>query len=267
MADEVKKLARALVVRAAGTNCEAETRYACERAGFWTDVLHMKRVIQNPAMLANYHLFVIPGGFTYGDDVGAGKILAGEIRFKLLEPLKEFVKAGKLVLGICNGFQVLVKCGLLPDPFAAGEQRATLTDNDSMRYEDRWVHLKICSKKSEFIRDDGAIIQLPIAHGEGKFVTADEGVLKELERNNQVVLRYVDEDGREAGYPWNPNGSVKSIAGICDPTGKVFGLMPHPERFADPFQHPQWTMRSPSIKPDGIKFFENAMSYVERDLL
>lgn len=268
----VKKMARAVVLRAAGTNCELETKTACERAGFWTDILHVNRLAEAKELLRNYHLLIIPGGFTYGDDIGAGKVLANEIRCRLGDSFRNFLQEGRLMMGICNGFQVLVKTGLLPDPSVSGEQSVTLTNNDSMRYEDRWVHLKICSRKSEFIqgKDDaaeGVVIQLPVAHGEGKFVSRDTAILKDLERNGQIVLKYVDPSGKEAGYPWNPNGSPQNIAGICDPTGRVLGLMPHPERFADPLLHPEWMSRGRSAKSDGMRFFDNAFAYVDKNLL
>ncbi|MBI2899338.1 MAG: phosphoribosylformylglycinamidine synthase I [Planctomycetes bacterium] len=257
---------RALVLRAAGINCEQETKTACERAGFWADVHHVNRLVERTELLHNYHLLVVPGGFSYGDDLGAGKILGNEIAARLGEELRGFVRDGKLVLGICNGFQVLVRAGLLPDPFSPGPNRVALAANDSGRYEDRWVYLKICSPKSEFLKEE-EVIQLPVAHGEGKFVCRSPEVLTKLEAGGQVVLRYVDRDGGEAGYPWNPNGSAGGVAGICDPTGRVFGLMPHPERFQDAVNHPQWVRKGKDLRPDGLLVFRNACEYVKGRLI
>ncbi|MHC4605441.1 MAG: phosphoribosylformylglycinamidine synthase I [Planctomycetota bacterium] len=258
---------RALVLRAAGTNCDRETAVAAEKGGFAAEILHVNRLVESPDLLGGFHFLVVPGGFSYGDDLGAGRVFANELRVKLGGPLREFVRAGRLVLGICNGFQVLVLSGLLPDPFSKDTSSpVTLTVNDSGRYEDRWVYLKVSSQKSEFVRE-GALVELPVAHGEGKFLPRDERVLESLREEGQLVLRYVGPDGRQAGHPWNPNGSVEDVAGICDPTGRVLGLMPHPERFQDSTNHPQWTRRGKEIPPDGLEFFRNACAYVKRALL
>ncbi len=253
---------RALILRAAGTNCDLETKIACEKVGFWADVHHINRLLERPELLRNYHLLIVPGGFSYGDDLGAGKIFGTEIAARLLAGLREFVRSGMLVLGICNGFQVLVRSRLLPDPFASGSPAVSLAQNDSARFEDRWVCLKVCSTKSEFLKGE-EVIQLPVAHGEGKFVCRGPEVLRSLEENGQLVLKYVDPEGREAKYPWNPNGSVAGVAGICDPTGRVLGLMPHPERFQDAVNHPQWTRMGKDLRPDGLLFFRNAYEYVK----
>jgi len=254
---------RAVVLRAAGINCDQESRSACEKVGFLTDVLHVNRFIERPELLKDYQFLIVPGGFSYGDDLGAGKVLANELKTKLMPHFREFVKAGKLVLGICNGFQILVKAGLLPDPFDSDSSQLTLANNDSGKFEDRWIHLKVSSTKSEFLKME-EVIELPIAHGEGKFLPRDTDAMRRWEQGGQLVLRYVDPEGRDAGYPWNPNGSAGAVAGICDPTGRVLGLMPLPERFQDAVNHPQWTRRN--VKPDGLKFFQNAREYVKRNL-
>ena len=257
---------RAIVLRAAGINCDQESKTACEKAGFRTDVLHVNRLIEAPALLREYQFLLIPGGFSYGDDLGAGRVLGNELKAKLMPALREFVKAGKLILGICNGFQILVKVGLLPDPFDdASSTQVTLANNDSGKFEARWIRLKVSSLKSEFLKEE-EVIELPIAHGEGKFLPSDAQSMKRWEQGGQLVLKYVDPEGREAGYPWNPNGSTSSVAGICDPTGRVLGLMPHPERFQDATNHPQWTRRGADVRPDGLKFFLNAFEYVKRNL-
>ena len=259
---------KAIVLRAAGTNCDLETAFALEQAGFEVERVHVFRLTENPAALGDFQFLVIPGGFSYGDDVAAGKILANQMIRRLADSLNEFVAAGKLVLGICNGFQVMIKSGLLPwGSVSAGEAHrdATLTWNDSGMFIDRWVHLRADSDACAFL-PKGEVISLPIAHGEGKFVAAD-GVMDRLKTGDQVALRYVDADGRAASEGGaadsNPNGSTEDIAGICDPTGRMMGLMPHPERFVDPTHHPQWTRRDIQ-RADGRLFFDHAFAYLKQ---
>lgn len=249
---------RVLVLRAAGTNCDRETCEAFAMAGGAPDPVHVNRLMREPELLAGARICAVPGGFTYGDDLGAGKVLANQIRQRLLGPFRDFVRGGGLVLGVCNGFQILVKAGLLPDPFE-DEPTATLDWNDSNRFEARWVYLKVCSANSEFIKEE-RVIQLPVAHGEGKFLPRDDEALRRLRIRGQVVLRYCDPGGRPVGYPGNPNGSVDAIAGICDPTGRVLGLMPHPERFTRPTHHPWWTRFPTPPAPDGLRFFTTAIA-------
>jgi phosphoribosylformylglycinamidine synthase len=253
---------RTLILRTAGTNCDLETQFAFERAGSKVSRLHVNRVNENPSLLDEHQVLALPGGFSYGDDIAAGKIHANELRTKLGDRLRKFVDDGKLIIGICNGFQVLAKTGLLPGPFRPGvEQTVTLTFNDSNKFEDRWVHLRADSDKSPFIRK-GQILYLPVAHGEGKFVARDPATLDAVRRNDQVVFRYVDAQGNTGGgYPINPNGSVDDIAGICDTTGRVLGLMPHPERHALPTQHPRWTREGLKEEGDGMQMFRNAVEY------
>ena len=254
---------KALVLRAAGTNCDREAEFALEQAGFEAQRVHVFRIMENPAALAEYQFLVIPGGFSYGDDVAAGKILANQMIHRLAEPLNRFVADGKLVLGICNGFQVLIKSGLLPwaqvSPDAL-QRDATLAWNDSGRFEDRWIHLRADSDKCVFL-PKGEIVALPIAHGEGKFVPANDEVLARLRDNDQLALRYCDSAGRPGEYPVNPNGSIDDVAGLCDPTGRVLGLMPHPERFVDITHHPQWT-RGNVDRADGQLFFKRAYEFL-----
>jgi len=261
---------KVLILRAAGTNCDSETQYAFEKAGAKADVVHVNILLANKKFLRNYQVLALPGGFTYGDDVGAGKILANQIRYNLKEEIQTFIEQKKLILGICNGFQVLSKAGLLPSfraAFSSNQryrQEVTLTYNDSHKLEDRWVYLKICSDKSFFIKqDDAQRLYMPVAHGEGKFVTSNAKVLDAIIENHQMVLQYVNEHGEEAGYPFNPNGSVRSVAGICDPTGQILGMMPHPERHVEPVQHPQWTRKGLQKQCDGLLIFRNAVRYVE----
>ncbi|MBM4065443.1 MAG: phosphoribosylformylglycinamidine synthase I [Planctomycetes bacterium] len=254
---------KVLILRTAGTNCDYETGYAFEKAGAKVDVVHINILLANKKLLKEYQILTLPGGFTYGDDVSAGKILANQIKYNLEEDIEAFILGKKLILGICNGFQTLTKAGLLPF-INKGHQEATLTFNDSNKFEDRWVYLKVCSNKSVFIKDtDVSTLYLPIAHGEGKFITKGKPVLDKIITNHQVIFTYVNECGEEAGYPWNPGGSVHNIAGICDPTGQILGMMPHPERHVEPTQHPRWTRNGLKEWGGGFIIFKNAVSYVK----
>jgi phosphoribosylformylglycinamidine synthase len=246
---------RTLILRTAGTNCDQETAYAFELAGATSQRVHLNQLIENPSLIGDYQLMAIPGGFSYGDDIAAGRIFANQIMHHLRDAFYAFVEAGKPIIGICNGFQVLVKTDLIPGPIGgACGQTATLTHNDSGRFICRWVGLKPVSQKCIWTRGLGPI-ELPIAHGEGKFVPASESVRQALHANDQIALVY---DGE------NPNGSVDAIAGICDPSGVVLGLMPHPERHVRQDQHPAWTRRGLFSKPgDGFNIFRNAVLYAE----
>ena len=256
---------RVVVLRTAGTNCDYETAYAFEKSGATAERVHINRLIDKPGRLDRTHILALPGGFSYGDDIASGKLLANEIRFRLEDEMKRFVGDGKLIIGICNGFQVLAKSGLLPG-LRRGKVETTLTFNDSGRFEDRWVHLKAETDRCAFVRL-GEDTYLPVAHGEGKFV-AEKTVLTELKENGLVVFRYADPAGAcGAGYPWNPNGSVEDIAGICDPTGRIFGLMPHPERHVEAIHHPRWTREGLKAEGDGARIFRNAVAFVRKNLL
>jgi phosphoribosylformylglycinamidine synthase len=258
---------RTLILRTAGTNCDAETAHAFELAGAETTFLHVNRLIESPRQLADFQLLAVPGGFSYGDDISAGKIFATQIQSKLRDAFHDFVAARKPVIGVCNGFQVLVKTDLLPGPLADQTgQTCTLAHNDCGRFVDRWIHLAPRSRKCIWTRDLApAPIALPIAHGEGMFVAGSEAVRRALWANDQVALVYTQPDGATAQgrEPHNPNGSVDDIAGVCDATGLVFGLMPHPERHVSPLQHPAWTSRTP-LPPegDGLQIFRSAVKFV-----
>ena len=244
---------RTLILRTAGTNCDAETAYAFERAGATCDKLHVNRLLEDHKLLEGYQILAIPGGFSYGDDIAAGRIFANQIRHHLADAMRQFVDAGKPIIGICNGFQVLVKTELLPGPLAGRTgQICTLTHNDSGRFQTRWV--KLAPRGHKCIWTAGLTsLELPIAHGEGKFVPADESVRQALWDNDQVALVY---DGE------NPNGSVDQIAGVCDATGLVFGLMPHPERHIDAIQHPAWTrLATLPEEGQGLAIFRNAVRH------
>jgi len=257
---------KALVVRAAGINCDAETEFALQLAGAEAIRLHINRLIEDKKLLEQFQIMVFPGGFSYGDDVAAGKILANQVVHHLAEPVKKFIDDGKLVLGICNGFQVLVKAGILPGNSAiAGHADVTITYNDSGKFEDRWVYLAPQTDKCVFI-DPNRQIYLPIAHGEGKVVTSDAATLDDLKSTKRIAFKYVDKDGNEGPFPINPNGSTESIAGLTDTTGRVLGLMPHPERHIHRTHHPHWTRTKTANEPDGMTIFNNAVKYVKQNL-
>ena len=257
--NEIMPKPRVLVLRAPGTNCDEETVVAWERAGALAETRHIGSVLEDPNSLDAYQVLTLPGGFSYGDDLGAGRVLASRLRSILGDTLRKFRDRSGLVLGICNGFQVLVKAGLLPGlPDSMGP--STLTFNDSGHFESRWVRLLPTAGMSLFLADDQPI-ELPVAHGEGKFVTAQPAALAHLEASNQVVLRYADADGKPTeSYPSNPNGSPGALAGLCDPSGQIFGLMPHPERHVDAIHHPQWTRRGLHREADGLRIFQNAVN-------
>jgi phosphoribosylformylglycinamidine synthase len=253
---------RAIVLRAPGTNCDEETAAAWERAGAVSEISHVGRLIESPGSLDSYQILTLPGGFSYGDDLGAGRILATRLGTVLGESLRRFHDRGGLVLGICNGFQVLVRAGLLPGTASGG--RATLARNDSGRFEARWVRLVTRPGLCPFVSSrSSATIELPVAHGEGRFVLESPEALAELDRAGQIVLKYADSQGRPTeAYPDNPNGSPAAVAGVCDPTGRIFGLMPHPERFVEPWHHPRWTRRvgQPEETGDGLRLFADAVA-------
>lgn len=250
---------RVLVVRAAGINCDEEVMHCWRLAGAEPTLVHVNRLARAPSLLDEVQIVTIPGGFSYGDDIAAGQILARRILHGLEGPLRELVDRGGGLLGICNGFQVLVKAGFLPGG-GAGRERLTVTYNDSARFEARWVTLKVCTDRCPFLVP-GTYLEMPVEHAEGKVVTADDKVTKELEANGEIALRYVDENGRHDTYPANPNGSEAGIAGLCDATGRIFGLMPHPDRHFDHTHHPQWTSRNPTGPPDGLSVFQNAVAH------
>jgi phosphoribosylformylglycinamidine synthase I len=250
-----------LILRAPGTNCDEEAQYAFELAGAVADRVHINRLRDNPRLLHQYQILMLPGGFSFGDDVGAGKILANQMTAFLGEPLRKFRDQEKLILGVCNGFQAILKAGLLMPPDDEGPI-ATLTFN-THGYQDRWLHVKVASDRSPFLKGIN-VMHIPMAHGEGNFVCRKEWILKGLEQAGQIALRYVNPDGRPAtGFPDNPNGSQDDIAGVCDFTGRVLGLMPHPERHVLPTQHPRWTRDGLKKEGDGLRLFRNAVEFFQ----
>jgi len=262
---------RVLILRAPGANCDAETQFAFEQAGAVADRIHINRLREHPGLLHEYQVLCIPGGFTYGDDVAAGKILAVQLRSFFSDVLQRFRDEGKLILGICNGFQALLKAGLLVPPVASSAGGndvaawyvpATLAHNAHGRFEDRWVRLKAEPGNCPFLQGYDCF-DVPIAHGEGRFVCENEATFAALQARGQLVLRYVDAQGEPGPFPVNPNGSQGDVAGICDISSHVLGLMPHPERHILPTQHPQWTRRGLSAEGDGMRLFRNAVRHFQ----
>lgn len=252
---------RVLVLRAPGTNCDEETAAAWQRAGGRPETWHVSRLLHDAEAIAKFQVLTIPGGFSYGDDLGAGRILATRLSHALGDALRRFHDRGGLIIGICNGFQVLVRCGLLPGGPAGSP--ATLTHNDSGRFEARWIRLLPRPGRSPFVTFSEPI-ELPVAHGEGKFLTALPQALEDLKAAGQIVLQYADAQNKPTqDYPANPNGSALATAGVCDPSGRIFGLMPHPERFIEPIHHPRWTrlgrhfLQSPG---PGLRIFQSAVA-------
>lgn len=254
-----------LILHAPGTNRDREAAWACERAGGAPEIVHINQLCTGERRLADYRMLVLPGGFSYGDHLGAGKLLAVMLRYRLGDDLAAFIAAGRPVLGICNGFQALVKAGLLsPSPLSLKGRRTdgkiTLTRNDSGRFECRWVYLAPQPQSPcIFTRGLTEPIYCPVAHGEGKFVAADAKTLADLEAAGLVALRYIGPDGAPATYPWNPNGSQNDIAGICNASGNVLGLMPHPEDHIIPEQHPRYHHGERGMS--GLALFRNGVKY------
>lgn len=262
----VNKVVRVAILKAPGTNCDGETAYAFEQAGALPEWVWVEELKSQKKRLDAYSILALPGGFTYGDDLGAGKLLANELQNRLTDSVGAFLRQDRLVIGICNGFQILVKAGALPNGRLAAPQEVTLTWNDSGRFEDRWVTLKPEFNVCIWTQGMDELIELPVAHGEGKFLPKDQTVLEQLLGYGQIVFHYSDRHGQEAGYPWNPNGSIGNIAGICDPSGRILGMMPHPERHVSGTQHPRWTREGRTGEGDGLQIFRNGVKWAAKHL-
>jgi phosphoribosylformylglycinamidine synthase len=275
----MQKKLRAIVITGNGTNCEQEAAHACRLGGFPDTVIaHISDLLSGDLRLDEFHFLNLTGGFLDGDDLGSAKAQANRLRYAriagseehIIDQLLGFIRDGKPILGVCNGFQLMVKMGLLPALDGSyTKQEATLTYNDSGRFQDRWVYLK-CNPASPSIFTKGIDkgIYLPIRHGEGKFVAASPDVLERIEANNLSVLKYSDAEYGEPSmeFPLNPNGSEHAIAGICDSTGLLMGLMPHPEAFVHRTNHPRWTREQLPEEGDGLILFRNAARYVTEHL-
>ncbi|MGB9814463.1 MAG: phosphoribosylformylglycinamidine synthase subunit PurQ [Thermoplasmata archaeon] len=256
------------VVRMEGTNCEEESLNSMRNEGAYAEYVHVREFISGKKNIHDYHMLFFPGGFSGGDYVRAGAIFASMIKGPLLREIVKFIEDEKVVLGVCNGFQVLVELGLLPGigGTLSIKPQAALAPNISNRFECRWIDVRIEENNCKFLNyKAGRIISLPIAHAEGRFMLPGdkrEEYLQHMIDKKQVVMRYVDPQGNYSGYPWNPNGSIYNIAGICNETGNVFGLMPHPERAYYRFQHPEFTINGG--RNDGRGVFKGIMDYLKR---
>ncbi len=249
---------RVAILQMEGTNCEEESYIAFKETGANPEYLHINNLTEG--MLESYDMIFIPGGFSAGDYIRAGAVFAARLKAKVWKDIVDFVESGKPVMGVCNGFQVLIELGLLPGTDGISEvPQAALMTNNSNRFECRWVHLKK-TKDTMFSRDAPNKIMLPVAHAEGKFF-ATQDIIKKIEDNGQVVFRYISPDATEPEYPWNPNGSINDIAAIVNSYGNVFGIMPHPERAYFPFHHPDWT-RNPRDKGDGYYIFKSLFNQI-----
>ncbi len=262
----VKKKPKALVLLTAGTNCDLETEYALNLAGAQAEKVHINDFIAKKRKLKEYQILTIPGGFSFGDDIAAGKVLANKIKFKLEKQIESFVKDKKPVIGICNGFQVLVKLGFLPDIYKKLDQEVTLAINNTGKFEDMWIYLK-ANKRAKCIFTEGIdkVIYLPIAHGEGRFISKDQSIDNIIKKQNLIVFQYCSSSGN-INFNSNPNGSENNIAGICNTGGTILGMMPHPERFITKHQHPRWTREDLPDEGDGLLIFKNTVNYVANGL-
>lgn len=277
------KTVRALVLTGYGLNCDYETDFSLKLAGADSERVHINELIPSEksdarVILDNYHILVLGGGFSWADDHGAGVIMAAKLRYNIGDQIEEFIREGKLIIGICNGFQALVNLGLLPGFDGDYHSRkVALTYNDSGNFVDRWVTLR-AQEDSVCIFTKGIFtLELPVRHGEGKFYAEGETIDRLVEKN-QVALRYADEEGQPAQgkWPFNPNGSLYDIAGVCDSTGRIFGIMPHPEAYNHYTNHPDWTRKREELarmgkeieeeEGEGITIFRNAVEYIRENL-
>ena len=269
-----RKQVRVLILTGLGLNCEAETEAGFRLAGASPEQIHLLDILQDGKgpRLADFHLLAFIGGFAFGDHLGAGFVFANKIRWKLYEQLLEFIEKGGLALGVCNGFQTMVRLGLLPG--LDGDYRtprATLAPNDRLGYRDAWVRLAFDAESPCVWTRGLETMEMPTRHGEGKFLTESPELLERIEANSQVAARYVGPDGLPTtDWPDNPNGSPGGVAGVCDPSGRLFGLMPHPDAYLYPFHHPRWRRQRRSgtlpVEGGGMKIFRNGVDAVAASL-
>jgi phosphoribosylformylglycinamidine synthase subunit PurQ / glutaminase len=264
---------KVLVITGYGINCEEETAKCFNWSGAEAEIVHINDLIAGHKKFSDYQVLAVPGGFSYGDDTGSGNALSNKIYNNLRDDILKFAQEDKLVIGICNGFQIITNLGLTPAiDNKYGERQAALMHNNSARYQCRWVHLKNTSEKCIWTKGID-LLHVPIAHGEGNFYCEDD-TLKQLQENDQITFQYVNEDGSPANqeFPANPNGALHDIAGVCDPSGRIFGLMPHPERFNSFTNEEGWELKKEALiregkeipkEGDGLKIFQNAVSYFQ----
>lgn len=245
-----------------GINCDQETVVAFQLAGGNPQKVHLNQLLQKKISLDDFQILVIPGGFSYGDDILSAKVFANQLLCRLRERIEKFIAEKKLVMGICNGFQVLLRMGILPWKMQPAED-CSLVFNQVGHFECRWIKLKINLTESVFTRGlEGGVMELPVAHGEGQLIFKNQEKLKTLKKEKLAVFQYCDEDGKIAeDFPFNPNGSIESIAGMCDLSGRILGMMPHPERFVLKTQHPNWRRKEEQFIPHGLAIFQNAVDY------
>lgn len=253
---------KALIITGYGINCEEETAKVFEVSGAEPKIIHINDLIENTKQLKDFQILAFPGGFSYGDDTGSGNALANKIRNNMADELFSFAKQDKLIIGICNGFQIIANLGLVPGlDQNYGERKVALMPNRQARYECRWTHLKTASQKCVWTKDM-ELLHAPIAHAEGNFY-AEKETLEKIKVNDQIVWKYVREDGLEANgeFPFNPNGSLSDIAGICDESGRILGMMPHPERFNSFTNEDGWQIKKEKLVREGKSFQKKEPAY------
>ncbi len=266
-ADKLRSEVRVLVLTGLGLNCEEETAHGFRACGARADLVHLSDMLASDRPLTDYQVIAMIGGFSFGDHIAAGVVYANRLRYRMFDRILRFVGDGGLMIGICNGFQTMVKLGLLPGIDGNyGERVATLAANDRLGYRDAWVSVR-ADPASPCVWTRGVDrMDLPARHGEGKFLTRDEGLMQRLRDEHLISVRYVDEGGEATQqWPWNPNGSPDAVAGVCDPSGRLFGLMPHPDAYLYGFNHPQWARKklegSFELRGDGLKIFQNGVDF------
>lgn len=271
------KTVKSLILTGFGINCEEEMSAAYRLAGADSQVLHINEIFLKNVSIHNYDILNFPGGFSFGDDIASGKILANKIKYKklnsgktFLDEILKFLKDGKFILGICNGFQILVKLGLLPNINKTIKQEVTLTMNDSGKFEDRWVYCKVHPQVTTPFLKGINLMRLPVRHGEGKLIISDNKIKNHILENSLNCLSYSDLDGNITDkYPMNPNGSELNCAGLSNETGQILGIMPHPEAYLSLYNNPNWSQikrKNPkeTEEGEGLKLFKNIVRYIEK---
>ena len=256
-----KKLrVKVLILTGYGINAEKELKWGFELVGAKADIVHIEDLIINKKRLFNYQILAFPGGFSYGDHIASGRIFGIRVKYTLFDELKKFIEKKNLIIGICNGFQIITKMGLLPNCAGNFVQEASLVENDSGHFEDRWVWLKRGNSTSCWLKDIDKIY-VPVRHGEGKFIVKDQNILNMIVKECQIAFHYINPESEKVEYPFNPNGSVMNIAGITNREGNVLGLMPHPEAFIFEENHPNWTEFKEKERFTGLKILRNGVEY------